>query len=54
MDYLCKKYGGYAPSCLQKVKLPIQMQIFIQVLNYCLSVTVAHASRLQLKYDGTR
>jgi len=47
MHYLCEKYGGYALSCLQKVKLPTQMQIFIQVLNYCLSVAMAHASTVE-------
>jgi hypothetical protein len=47
MDYLHEKYGGYAPSCLQKVKLPTQMQTFIQALSYYLSVTMAHASTVE-------
>lgn len=47
MDYLCEKYGGYAPFCLQKVKLPTQMQTFIQVLNYYLSVTMANARTVE-------
>jgi hypothetical protein len=47
MDYLCEKYGVYAPSCLQKVKLPTQKQTFIQALSYYLSVTMAQASTVE-------
>lgn len=52
MDYLREKYGSYAPTCLQNVKLPTQMQIFIQTLSYYLSVTMAHASTVEPLYNS--